>query len=421
MPRILIIGAGPAGLSAAVHALRASPAAQVALVDHAPRCGTKLLATGGGHCNATNLRPAREWPPLFGKQGRFITPAMNFLPREKLEEWFKNHGDPLETTDNFHLFPKSRSAKNVRDALQSEAESLGAQILLNTRCAQILTDAGTNTVTAALLESGGTTKETPADAIILATGGASWPSTGSDWSGCRMAEALGHTVAPPAQGLVGLRTNAVSHALSGLILPRARVAFKAKGRKEESRTAELLLTHTGISGPAVLDVSATVCAVIAKEQTPQTIRIRWNAEMDEKAWRGYFATTRAAAGRTTIATLLRERDIPQRLAAWLCEKAETPPATPAAALKAAARDTLTELLGNFPATVTSGEGWDKAMITRGGVDVREVDPETLESRLIKNLHFAGEMLNVDAPCGGYNLHWAFASGALAGAEAVSLY
>ncbi len=294
MRNVVVVGAGPAGLAAAIHARRAG--AEVVLVDQNPQCGAKLLATGGGHCNVANLRPPEEWPPLFGRRGRFIAPALAFLPLESLRRWFENLGEPLVAQDGFHLFPESRSAKRVRDALRREAEFLGVGILLSSRCERVLVEDGA--AVGIGLATGGALR----GRVILATGGKSYPATGSDWSGCRIAERLGHTVAPPTPGLVGLRTGSIDSGLAGVILPNARVSFKAKGRREESGEGELLFTHTGVSGPAVLDLSATVC-----QNIPAALAIRWSAGMDAGVWRGVFDGARAGSCFTKSVRNSRER------------------------------------------------------------------------------------------------------------------
>jgi predicted Rossmann fold flavoprotein len=299
------------------------------------------------------------------------------------------------------------------------SDLLGVNIVLSSRCASVLTRDGT--AAGVMLDSG----ELRADAVILATGGNSWPATGSDWSGCRIAEKLGHAVSPPVPGLVGLRTSSVDAELAGLILPRARVSFKAKGSKEEVGTGELLVTHTGLSGPSVLDLSASVCKAVAerdsnKEGGDAILRVQWVDGLDSAEWRNLFENWRGTRGKAQIASLVREH-VPQRLAKWLCGKAGIDPDCAASAVRADARDRLLALLAAFPAAIVSGEGWNKAMITRGGVDVRQINPETLESKIVRNLYFAGEMIDMDGPCGGYNLHWAFAGGALAGASAAVQY
>lgn len=174
----------------------------------------------------------------------------------------------------------------------------------------------------------------------------------------------------------------------------------------------MLLTHRGVSGPAVLDLSASLAECLAKNSAV-TLDLAWRAGEDAAAWRSRFDKWRRTAGGTALAALLKEL-LPQRLAAWLCAFAGLPPGAVAAAVTSAQRDALAQALGAFPARITATEGWNKAMITRGGVVLREVDAKILESRLVAGLHFAGEMLDADGPCGGYNLHWALASGALAG-------
>lgn len=402
-----VVGAGPAGLSAAVHA--AARGAEVTIRERNDRCGAKLLTTGGGRCNVTNLRPAEEWPALFGRRGRFIVPALSFLDRDALAGWFASLGQSLACPDGFHLFPASNSAKAVRDALAAEASRLGVKVLFSDRVSSVEWGDGVYVVDGA--------SRTEYDRLILACGGNSWPATGSTWDGARMAEALGHRVNPPFPGLVGLRAANLDAELAGLVLPDAEVVFAEKGRADTIGQGELLLTHGGISGPAVLDLSAS--AVQALDGVGGTVlRLRWLAGRDRNWWLECLAGWRKEKGGASPPVLLKEY-IPFRLARWLCRHAGVDDAAQAANIPAPVRDRLAEFLGGYPAAITESEGWDKAMITRGGVDVRDIDPKTLGSRIVPELYFAGEMIDVDGPCGGYNLHWAFASGALAGVSACS--
>lgn len=407
MKRVCIVGGGPAGLSAAIHAAREGAA--VALRERNDRLGAKLLATGGGRCNVTNNRPAEEWPPLFGRRGRFIVPAMSLMPRSALADWFAALGQPLASPDGFHLFPESESAMAVRDALAAEALRLGVAVERGRRVRRIEA-AGDGT-----LLVGGDIGLTPFEAVVVATGGRSWPVTGSTGDGWDMARELGHRIAPAFPGLIGLRATNLGPELAGLVLEDAEAVFKAKGRGEIAGAGELLVTHGGVSGPAILDLSASVAEALAETGTV-VLRLRWKRGMDRDVWLGHLSRWRGDRGGLAVAALLREF-LPTKLARWLCAFAGLPEGTTAANLAAAGRDRLLEALAAFPARVVAGEGWEKAMITRGGVDVRDVDPETLGSRLVSGLFFAGETLDVDGPCGGYNLHWAFASGALAGMSA----
>lgn len=407
-PFVAVIGGGPAGLSAAIHSARLG--AETVVFERNRQCGAKLLATGGGRCNVTNARAAAEWPALFGRRGRFIVPALEFLPRSALAAWFASLGEPLDAPDGFHLFPVSNSAKAVRNALYREAKTLGAAIAAESRIQDIRVRNGS---VAAIVDQSGA--EIACDRAILATGGKSWPATGSTGDGCAMAERLGHRVTPAYPGLVGLRAENLDPDLAGLVLQAATVFFKAKGKGESRGAGELLLTHGGVSGPAVLDLSASAAEALA-DGTGLTLRLRWIGHGDEAFWLERLAAWRKEKGSAAVAALLREH-LPLRLARWLCRHAGCGENATAATLGATVRDRLIEALSGFPARITGTEGWEKAMITRGGVDVRDVDPKTMESRVVKGLFFSGETLDMDGPCGGYNLHWAFASGALAGATA----
>ncbi|MCD8351353.1 MAG: aminoacetone oxidase family FAD-binding enzyme [Planctomycetaceae bacterium] len=406
MKRIVVMGAGPAGLAAAIFAARCG--ADVRVLERNDQPGKKLLVTGGGHCNVTNALPLSGWPAGFGRRGRFITPALNRLPHATLGEWFAALGQPLTCRDGRHYFPESNSAKAVRDALVAEAKNLGIRIETSRRVTGIaVRDGAVAAVTVG-------EEEIPCDAAIVTGGGKSYPGTGSTFDGAVMAERLGHRVSPACPGLVGLQTPDLPDTLAGIVLPDALLRFREKGAKAIEGRGELLLTHTGISGPAVLDLSATVAAALGMGET--RVAIAWTAGVETADWLARLDGWRRQRGDRPIATLLRDA-LPGRLARYLCERSGLSETVIAAALPGAARDRLATNLGAFSARISATDGWDRAMITRGGVDVRDVDPKTMASRIVPGLYFAGEVLDVDGPCGGYNLHWAFASGALAGESA----
>jgi predicted Rossmann fold flavoprotein len=400
------MGGGPAGLAAAVFAARAG--ARVRLFERNDQCGKKLLATGGGHCNAANALPPGRWPALFGKRGRFIVPALEAMPTDALLAWFAALGQPLVRRDGGQYFPESNSARQVRDALVAEAVRHGVRIEASRRVGGVRVDAGAVAAveTAAGLEA--------CDVLVVTGGGAGFPATGSTFDGAALAERTGHRVSAPVPGLVGLRTPDLDAGLAGLVIPDAFVLYRQKGVAAAVYAGELLLTHAGVSGPAVLDVSAAVAAALAAGCEP-LLRLRWRGGDDTAAWRRRLDVWRGTAGGTPLAALLKEY-MPGRLARWLCDRSGVGEGT-AAALPGAARDRLSENLGGYAVRIAGTEGWDKAMITRGGVDVRDIDPKTMASRLVEGLYFAGEVVDVDGPCGGFNLHWAFASGALAGSAA----
>lgn len=407
-------GAGPAGLSAAIFAARAG--AKVILVEKNRQCGVKLLTTGGGHCNITNTRPAEEWPALFGKRGRFITPALRRMPRETLEAWLAKLGVPSHCPDGRHVFPCSNSARAVRDALVAEAIRLGIRTVYSERVLDVVSSNG-------VISGLRTDSETiECNRIILALGGKSYPATGSNWEGAAIAKSLGHRINPPHPGLVGLVAKNLDSELAGLVLPDVLVSARFKGEGVVTGRGELLLTHGGISGPAVLDLSGRVAEALdslSRGGTGEkivTVRISWTAALSPSFWRERLTEWKRESGAVHPSVCLKEY-IPNRLARWLCAQAGITPETPMARLTSGGAERLVEYMGGYPAQISGTQGWDKAMITRGGVDVRDIDPETLESRTVSGLYFAGEMIDMDGPCGGYNLHWAFASGALAGESA----
>ena len=228
----------------------------------------------------------------------------------------------------------------------------------------------------------------------------------------RAAELAGHNIVPPVPGLVGLKIADYSLSeLSGMVLEDAELIWYFGGKK--MRTGGILLfTHNGISGPAVLDISAAVARALSSGKAVK-VKIKFFKELDAGSWDRILLTGSVDKGKKSVASCLAER-LTRRCAELLLMLAGIPSDRTMSRLTAPERRLLTGLLGGMEKTVCDTEGWRKAMVTSGGVELKEVNPETLESRLVKGLFFAGEQLDVDGPCGGYNIQWASASGALAG-------
>jgi len=415
---VVVVGAGPAGLLAAIAA--AERGRRVVLLEQLPRPGVKLLATGGGRCNLTNTLPPDEFPARFGRHGRFILPALAAFGPDAFRRFLGALGVPTAAPDRLHVFPASDSAADVQRALVRRARELGVRLrLVTTACALWIED---NALRGIQTSRG----RVAANAVILATGGKGYPDLGATGSGYALAREAGHPIVETIPALVPLVTRETwPRELAGLALSPARVCIDLPGRppafahglwrgKRAGITGNILFTHTGLSGPAVLDLSGDVAVLLSARSevplrldlAPRTTRDEWIARLD--SWP-------LSEGRKTLRTLLAAH-FPRVLADLLCRLAGLDPATRPAQVSRPARCALADLLTALPLTVTATEGWDRAMVTRGGVALKEVAPQTLASRRLPGLAFAGEILDLDAPSGGFNLQWAFSSGHLAGSS-----
>jgi len=427
---LAVVGAGPAGLLAAIAAAesRRAPgtgtaravAGGIVLLEQLPRPGVKLLATGGGRCNLTSTLPPDEFPARFGRHGRFILPALDAFGPDALRRFLDSLGVPTAAPDGLHVFPVSDSAADVQRALVRRARELGVRLRLATAARALWIEGD------ALRGLETSRGRVAANAVILATGGKGYPDLGATGSGYALAREAGHTIVEPTPALVPLVTRETwPRELAGLALSPARVRIDIPGRppafahglrrgKRAGITGDILFTHTGLSGPAVLDLSGDV-AVLLRDRAEVPLRLDLAPRTTRAEWLARLDSWPLSEGRKTLRTLLAAH-FPRALADLLCRLAGLDPATRPAQVSRPARRTLADLLTALPLTVTATEGWDRAMVTRGGIALKEVDPQTLRSRLVPGLAFAGESLDLDAPSGGFNLQWAFSSGHLAGSS-----
>ncbi|MGD9613289.1 MAG: NAD(P)/FAD-dependent oxidoreductase [Kiritimatiellia bacterium] len=397
---LLIIGAGPAGLLAALAAARRRLPHGVLVVDRMPLPGAKLAASGGGRGNLSHAATEEEFAAAFGRLGRFAIPAFRTLPPDALRARLAEIGIATVVDSGGRIYPRSQSAAQVRDALAAACVRAGVRLVYE-RAVQSLAPPETP-------EGPWTTDSFSAHAVLLAAGGQSAPRFGSDGSGFALARARGYDVVPPVPALTSLRTAETWPAAhSGLSLPDVTVAIA--GKRGAAERGELLLTHRGISGPAVLNLSGRVARRL---QDGEPVPI----ELDLAHGKPDFQALRQDAGARPILAWLA-RNLPRSLAGTILELAGIPADLSFSRLSAAQEKELARHLVALPLTVRGTGGFDDSMATAGGVSLKQIDPATLEGRLTPRLHFAGEILDLDGPTGGWNLQWAFCSGYLAGSTA----
>ncbi len=403
---IAVIGGGPAGLMAALAA--AESGARVTLFERQPRLGRKLDATGGGRCNLTNTRAPEPFMQRFGPRGRFMTHALRRFGRDALLALMRDWGVACAAADGFHYFPLSQRAADVRAALETQLKNRGVQVRTSACVTALDIDEGH--IQGVLTEAG----LHAADAVILAAGGAAWPALGGCTLGYDLARQAGHTIVEPAPALVGLTAREVwPKTCAGVTLPDAAAWIDLPGVRKPVFRGELLFTHAGLSGPVILDLSGQVSVLLRARPDGIPLKLNLFPETTRETWRKRFEAWRTDRGKKSVHNLVDEL-LPHSLAVAVCEACLIEPEMQASRLPASTRDRLLEEFTALPLTVTGSEGMARAMVTRGGVALDGVNPATLESRQVRGLFFAGEALDLDGPCGGYNLQWAFSSGHLAG-------
>ena len=399
----IIIGGGPAGMFAAITA--AERGARVLLLEKNDRLGKKLLITGKGRCNVTNDCTAQEVLQNTPRNGRFLYSALTAFPPEKTKAFFEERGCALKTERGNRVFPVTDKSCSILDCLQNELRRRKVTIK-NDRVRAILTENGR--VTGVQTQN----EIISAKWVILATGGASYPATGSTGDGYAMAEKLGHTIIPAEGSLVPLETAGNDcQEMQGLSLRNVGVKLlNAKGKVLYKDFGELLFTHFGVSGPTVLSASCHLkgegCRLVidlkpALEENKLDDRILRDLDMYQNR-----------AMENALTDLLPRSMIPVVL-----RRLEIDPGMQANSLTRQKRRALVELLKGFSVEITGRRPVAEAIITSGGVKVSEIDPKTMESKKVPGLYFAGEVIDCDAYTGGFNLQIAWATAYAAGCAA----
>ena len=414
--RIVVIGAGAAGMVAAAEA--AIRGAEVLLLEKNSKTGVKILMSGGTRCNVTQDTDARGITAAFGKAGRFLQPSVGAFPPESVVQMFLGLGVVTKIESTGKVFPKSDRAIDVRDALQRRVMETGCKILLQS-AVQDIRPAGAKWH----VESEKETIE--ADRVIVTAGGMSWPGCGTTGDGYGWLERLGHTIVPTRPALVPLVGGYDwTRSLSGLTLDDCVANVfetnngnkKARRRPLISRRSSLLLTHFGLSGPAVMDVSGTITRASSLQDVSLSIDL--TPELKASFLEQALTNRQGDGGRRRTASVLAEW-LPKRLAdAVVASVAEINQPNPTIAeLPKRVLGSLVNQIKALPIPVTGTKGFAKAEVTAGGVALEDIDPRTMSSRVANGLYIAGEVMDVDGLIGGYNFQAAFSTGRAAGIAA----
>lgn len=400
---IAVIGAGPAGIMAAIRAGQLKK--QVVLIERNDSIGKKILITGKGRCNLTNTSPIDIFIEKFGKSGQFLRPAFLAFFTEELMEFFTSYGLELKVERQGRVFPSTDSAGSVLDVLKRAVSENKVEVLYNTRIIDIVKEG------CFILRSdkGGVIK---ACRIILATGGASYKETGSSGDGFNIAKSLGHTIAPLEPGLVPMTTKeAWVKEVQGLALKNIRLTFKAGKKKISSGIGEMIFTHFGVSGPLILDLSQKI-ASLAKEHKQVELFIDLKPGLTAVQIENNMISEIKKQGSKEVRSLLKA-SLPASLVPVFANVAGVDAVKKASQIKQDERRSMVALFKAMPLTITGTLPLEEAMITAGGVPTVEINPRTLESKVMPGLYFAGEIIEGGAQSGGYNLQQAFSTGYLA--------
>jgi len=413
---IVVIGAGPAGLMAAIESHKSSK--NILIIEKMPKPALKLKLSGKGRCNITNDADLKNFISHFGKNGRFLKFAFAEFFNTSLLEYFENLGVQFKLERGGRYFPKNDSAMAIVNALLGKIKSLNIPLFTNLEVVGISKSAD-NKFNISINKGGpwdnkGTQGlQLMADRIVLATGGKSYPKTGSSGAGFRLASLLGHTVTPLSPALVPIKTKGdTAKKLQGLSLRNVKVKVWCKSGKVDERFGEMLFTDFGVSGPIILALSRTIVRLINDKQKV-FISLDLKPALDHKMVDQRLLREIDEHGKQRFKSLLTKL-LPRKLVPLFIEKLEISEERLLNQITSKERKKLRLLLKEFQLEVTGHRSFDEAIITAGGISIKEINPQTMESKLVKGLYFAGEIIDIDADTGGFNLQAAFSTGWIAG-------
>ncbi|MFA6306483.1 MAG: NAD(P)/FAD-dependent oxidoreductase [Patescibacteria group bacterium] len=406
---VIVIGGGPAGMMAAARA--GERGARVLLLEKNNQLGAKLLATGHGRCNITNvLADKKEMINVYGKNHKFLFSAFNKFGAEDTIKFFNDLGVATKEEDRGRVFPLSDKAIDVRSALIKYLKQNSIDIKFGAEVKKILVIK--NKIASVILNNG---QEILSKNFIISTGGKSYAETGSTGSGFEWLEKLGHKIITPRPALTPVIVKEpIVKNLEGLSLKDIRISLYQNNKKIISRMGEIIFTADGISGPAIIDLSERIGAILP---APTFLRIDFKPEMEsaelEKKLQNDFHQAHNKMFKNYLTGL-----VPPKLAPVIIKLAGVNALKQVNIITKSERQALVKALKEFSLEIKELKGFNKAMITAGGVDIKEVDPKTMRSRLYENLFLAGEILDLDGPSGGYNLQICWSTGYAAGESVI---
>lgn len=429
MSKVIVIGGGPAGMFAAYFA--AKNGHKVILLEQNEKLGKKLYITGKGRCNITNASDMEDLFANVCSNEKFLYSAFYSYTNDQVVEFFENYGLRTKVERGNRVFPVSDHSSDVIATLTRALKEVGVEVKLYTKVTKLITETyyDENGETVVADKKSGTMKQVItgvvledktmiyADKVVLATGGISYPSTGATGDGYRFAEGLNHKIVEPTPSLVPfeIQENWVTE-MQGLALKNVAVTIEREGKKIYTDFGEMLFTHFGVSGPMILSASASIKPAFFRDfEHEMTLKIDLKPALDreqlDKRILKDFEETKNKQYKNSIQKLLPSKMIP-----IIIKLSGIDPDKQVNEITKEERGRLVDLLKGLPMTIIGLRGWNEAIITKGGVSVKQVNPSTMESKLVKGLYFAGELLDLDAMTGGYNLQIAWSTGYLAGSS-----
>ena len=401
---VIVIGGGPAGIMASISAAKENKS--VLLLEKLSKIAAKLKATGGGKCNLTNTLSTEDFMAKFGRNGRFMSHALEAFNANDLRDFFTSIGVETIARDGFRVFPLDHSSSIILKALDDELERLKVKVDCSVEIQSIQKEDDIF-----IINSQSNIYKTKN--IILSTGGLGYPTLGATGDGYIYAKNFGHEVTSLHPAMMPLFTKEKNFAsCKADTIAKAILKVDLPKYKKLKLTGDLIFTNNGIRGPVVLDFARELTPIIAKHNEVPLL-ISFLKGMNEEQ---IFTYIKKEIEKNPTATVLENLTtlLALSVATEICNICEIDTSEKFKNIDGIKREKLIKTLAWTPLTVTGHEGFKNAMITRGGVELKEIDSKTMQSKLVSGLYFCGEVVNIDGPCGGYNLQWSFSSGYLAG-------